>query len=167
MTHIHVRAQQLRNTTQQPAPGAQQRPNPLKGVGVGPVAPQGNGLTFFLEGLPPSPNVMSKKAHWAYRAGARRDWQDRTVQAIGDDWSPMARVRLELVLVATGYVRNDPDNFVASCKPIVDALVVAGVIPGDSFRDVVELSTRCEVGPVKGVRVVVSPVAPQEGSETR
>ena len=116
-------------------------------------------VSFFLEGLPPSPNVMSKKAHWAYRAGARRDWQDRTVAALGDDWQPMTRVRIELVLVHPGKPLNDPDNFVAAAKPIIDALVVAGVIPDDSFRTVVELTTRRETGPVKGVRVEVRDVA--------
>lgn len=77
----------------------------------------------------------------------------------------MACATIELVLVVDKAVRVDPDNFVASCKPIIDGLVDAGVLLDDSFRTVVGLSARCERGKERGVRVVVTEALIDEESE--
>lgn len=117
-------------------------------------------VSFFVEGLPPSPNA-TRRRDWHQNAGQARGWKDAALmslhEATGGRWSPMTSCRIDLVLVASTARRRDPDNVAASAKPVIDALVLAGLIPDDSFAVVRELRVRTERGPVTGLRVEVHP----------
>lgn len=120
-------------------------------------------VSVFVRGLPPSPNSL-RRQHWHQRSDEANVWKDTVLLELHAQTDrrrvPMSRVTIELVLVSSRKsVANDPDNFVAACKPLIDALVLARLISDDSFQVVTNLSTRLEHGPVTGVRIVVSPVA--------
>lgn len=94
-------------------------------------------LTITLPGLPFGPNRLVK-LHWSGRAKHHRQWrQDAYFHAVsarnqhGGRW-PWERVRVTYEFGVPTRARRDPDNLVASGKPILDGIRDAGVIPDDS-----------------------------------
>lgn len=97
-------------------------------------------LRIFVPGRPASPNRRNRN-HWgpdaAKIAKARADAKYLGTDAINRsgsaDFFPLPVVELELVFHLAREA-GDLDNLLAGCKPTIDGLVDAGVIPGDSIR---------------------------------
>ena len=69
---------------------------------------------------------------------------------------PRVSVHFEIVEPNT---RRDPDNIAAgTAKLVLDGLVKAGVLAGDSWAHIAGLSFSWRVGPTPGVRVVLTEV---------
>lgn len=117
-------------------------------------------VSFFVPGLPPGPNT-TRNQKWQQRAGEDNAWRDTAYLALhvgtGGRWPKMERVIVTYTLVAATAHRRDPDNISAACKPILDAVVRAGVIKDDAFAilggSIDELRCRAERGDQTGVRV--------------
>lgn len=65
--------------------------------------------------------------------------------------------------IFTWYVKNkksDPDNIVFAKKFILDGLVVAGILPNDTFRYVVELADKFIVSKEEKIVVTVELTLP-------
>lgn len=114
-------------------------------------------------GIPPSPN-STRREHWAKRAAAAREWKRDAFYAAmearelhrGMVKFPLQSAALRIVIVSPTRVRRDPDNAIASAKPLIDGLVKAGVLSDDSFAVVRELTVAQEHGPA-AVRIEVTP----------
>lgn len=113
-------------------------------------------MTFFVPGIPPSLNA---RLDWRPRARETAAWKDTALICLhhgtGGRWPKLEHVRLVLTLVSASARRRDPDNVATSAKPIIDAMVLAGVLPDDSFAVIEELVVRSERGPETGIRVDV------------
>lgn len=96
-------------------------------------------LRIFVPGRPTSPNRRNR-THWgpdaAKIAKARLDAKRVSVDAINRsgraDFYPLPAVELEIVF-HLARAAGDLDNLLAGCKPTIDGMVDAGVIPGDSI----------------------------------
>lgn len=103
-------------------------------------------LEFSVRGLPPT-QTGGGRGHWAKRHREVKQWRElvaglaRAHRGPGPPW-PRARVRI----TRRSAKEPDADNLVASMKPILDGLVVAGVIPDDSPKHV-ELEVVWEAAP--------------------
>lgn len=70
--------------------------------------------------------------HWV-KAKAVREWREAARWAIRAARIPACgQVRAGLHYIPKDARRRDPDNLVASFKPVVDALVDEGVVPDDT-----------------------------------
>jgi crossover junction endodeoxyribonuclease RusA len=79
------------------------------------------------------PLSLNDRMHHMAKARAVREWRTAAHWAIkAAGIPPCARIWVELHYVPAQNRRRDPDNLVASFKPVVDALVDAGVIPDDT-----------------------------------
>lgn len=127
-------------------------------------------LRLTIPGRPPTPNNRFGNVY-AERSAMKR-WR-RTAWAIGLDvknrsgWVAPARARITLVFHVPDRRPRDTDNLMASCKPLTDGLVDAGVLVGDR-SDVLEWGApRVEV--VRGVMAteylieIVEPAPPTLG----
>lgn len=115
-------------------------------------------------GIPPSPN-QTRREHWAKRAAAAKQWKRDAFYAAVEArevWRgrvrfPLPSAAVRLVIVSPTSVRRDPDNAIASMKPLIDGLVQAGIIADDSFAVVRELTVGLERGKQAAVRIEVTP----------
>jgi crossover junction endodeoxyribonuclease RusA len=83
------------------------------------------------------PLSMNDRMHHMVKAKTVKAWRDAAKDAIADaDVPSCVRVRATLVYVPGQNRRRDPDNLVAAMKPVVDALVDAGVVPDDTQEEV-------------------------------
>jgi Holliday junction resolvase RusA-like endonuclease len=119
-------------------------------------------IYVLLLGIPPSPNAL-RRMHWATRAAIAREWRHSAWAAalearnhycpsVGFPW---LRANVKIVIVTKTATRRDPDNAVASVKPLIDGLVDAGIIADDSFTVIADLSIATERGLTAGVRIEV------------
>lgn len=120
-------------------------------------------LTIELPGRPPTPNVhrhwrtiANDNAEWkdigwlaAMKALERASWPLRTVIVrVGGTRkrpkmeprqvaiAPMAYAKVVIAIVVPTKGRRDTDNGTASMKPIMDAMVTAGVIVDDDYEHI-------------------------------
>jgi len=114
--------------------------------------------SFEVPGIPASPNV-TRTRNFHLNASQAKDWKTATIAAVGGRHpeTPLPSVRLVLVALTKTRGRRDPDNFAAACKPIIDGLVLAGVLVDDSFAVIRELVVRREQADRNAVRVEVWP----------
>lgn len=120
-------------------------------------------IVVTVPGIPPSPN-QTRREHWAKRAAEARSWRDAALYAALDTRNrhpqqqfPIRSARLRVVIVSPTSVRRDPDNVIASVKPILDGIVRAGILADDSFAVVRELAVALERGKTAEVRIEVEP----------
>lgn len=79
------------------------------------------------------PLSMNDRMHHMVKAKAVKEWRTAAHWAIKAAKIPRCeRVSAQLVYVPSARRRRDPDNLVASFKPVVDALVDAGVVVDDT-----------------------------------
>lgn len=78
-------------------------------------------LDIELDGVPPLPNRMPRN-HLA-RARLRRQWREAVKYTVGRKRPdrPLERAHVEITLRRRG-AEPDPDNLIASCKPLLDGL---------------------------------------------
>ena len=120
-------------------------------------------IVVTVPGIPPSPN-QQRREHWARRAAEARGWRQAALYAALDARNrhadvpfPLHSAAIRVVIVSPTTVRRDPDNAIASVKPIIDGLVRAGILADDSFAVVRDLSVAVERGREAAVRIEVTP----------
>lgn len=107
-------------------------------------------LSITIPGRPPTPNVRFGNVY-AERSTSKR-WR-RTAWAIALDaknragWVAPAKARITLVFSVPDRRGRDTDNLFASCKPLTDGLVDAGVLVGDRSDVLAWGAPRVEVTP--------------------
>lgn len=76
---------------------------------------------------------LNDRKHWAVKMKDVKEWRDAAhVLARHFKVPPCRRIVVELHLYPKGERRRDPDNLVASLKPLIDGLVDAGVVADDT-----------------------------------
>lgn len=76
---------------------------------------------------------LNDRQHWALKAKHVKEWRDAAhVLAKHARIPSCRRVLVELHYLPRTNQRRDPDNLVASLKPLVDGLVDAGVVADDT-----------------------------------
>jgi hypothetical protein len=98
--------------------------------------PARNGGTIYrleleLRGLPPL-QIAGARGHWATRWRKQARWKRdvATLAAFQRPPAPLERARVTLVRCCPS--EPDPDNLAASFKPLLDGLVEARVLAGDT-----------------------------------
>jgi crossover junction endodeoxyribonuclease RusA len=82
-------------------------------------------------------SLNDRMGHWA-KAHAVAKWREASTWAIKGAGIPHCRlIRVQLRYYPKVDRRRDPDNLVASMKPVCDALIDAGVVDDDT-QDYVE-----------------------------
>jgi hypothetical protein len=118
-------------------------------------------LTVVIPGHPDNDN-QRRKWHWSERSGRDTDWK-AAARSVASNALPAGApwdfVDIEVVFVKPTRAARDPDNVVGAAKPLIDGLVLAGLLPDDSDRHVRKVcgSTLYEKG-VREVRVTVTQV---------
>jgi Holliday junction resolvase RusA-like endonuclease len=88
---------------------------------------------FFVEMLPHLPNVLNKM-HWAQKGRYVKDVHQLVGAALAGKKPREPLKKAVLTLARYSSVRPDNDNLTASFKPVIDALIVCGVIEDDNPR---------------------------------
>jgi hypothetical protein len=91
-------------------------------------------ITLEIPRIPPSPNALLG-FHWRHRHRNSAVWQKEIVYALLTSGQPLQRLPYERARVTIHRQSRgelDPDNLVASTKPILDALRYARVLVDDS-----------------------------------
>lgn len=90
-------------------------------------------LKIELNELPQSLNVKLRK-HWTKQRRESKLWDTLIYQKVFRKLPPSPLKRAKLRIVKHFWRTMDFDGFVGSLKPVVDALVTAGVIEDDSWK---------------------------------
>lgn len=116
-------------------------------------------LEFEINGLPPTTN--GSHGHWAVVARERKKWRDSVRMVAYYRRPPSPLEKAKLTLTRCSCRATDYDNRVISFKPVVDGLVDAKVLAGDTDSVIVERHYPFEkVGMREGkIRVRVEAVA--------
>lgn len=107
------------------------------------------------EGMPANDNDR-RSWHWSTRAKHDEEWHGRVWLACLDlrVAKDLKKIRVSAVFVRRALGVADPDNDRARLKPLIDGLVLAGVVPNDNYRYVDLGSCTEERGP-SGLRLIV------------
>lgn len=98
-------------------------------------------LVIRIEGRPPTPNV---RRHWRQVAKDNATWKATaefeavTARAAWETkhalaWRPVTRAVVSVAFGLPDRRTRDLDNLIASCKPLLDGIVAAGVLVDDSI----------------------------------
>jgi Holliday junction resolvase RusA-like endonuclease len=101
------------------------------------------GIEVILPGIPPGPN-QQRGQHWGRMADTATFWKGvtttvlreatRRAQRMGHDpHFPWPAADVEVTFRYTTANRRDVGNLIASLKPVLDGLPLAGVIKDDSY----------------------------------
>lgn len=112
-------------------------------------------LEIRVPGRPPGANDLVRMGHWKV-SSVRERWRKTTVDAaveamaaspVSLPWEPLARATLGVTWRCKTKRRRDYDNLVSGIKPLLDGLVLAGVLEDDSTEVLVGIGPlRVEVG---------------------
>jgi crossover junction endodeoxyribonuclease RusA len=76
---------------------------------------------------------LNDRLHHMVKAKLVAQWRKAALEGMREANIPACkRVKASLLYIPAQNRRRDPDNLVASMKPVVDALVDAGVVPDDT-----------------------------------
>jgi len=76
---------------------------------------------------------LNDRLHHMVKAKLVAQWRKAAGEALRAAHIPACeRVKVSLLYIPAQNRRRDPDNLVASMKPVVDALVDAGIVPDDT-----------------------------------
>ena len=90
---------------------------------------------FKIKGLPRRPN--GSHGHWARINAERKKWHALVGHAISyKPKEPIKQCRVTCIRSTADLV--DYDNLVMSFKPVIDGLVIHGIIQDDSMRVIVD-----------------------------
>jgi hypothetical protein len=100
-------------------------------------------VTIRIEGRPPTPNA---RRHWRQVSHDNRVWKEAALRSaqnicnrIGGFGRPIQLAAVDVVFVVPDHRPRDPDNLIASTKPLTDGLVAAGILANDTFAVLREL----------------------------
>ncbi len=116
-------------------------------------------LEIFLMGLPPSNNA---RLHHMARHQQNIHWKGLVWRQTRKKLPPAPLEKAKLTVTFCSAVPRDHDNIIASVKPILDGLVVSGVLEDDKIVNIGFPEYRFEKVKRKdaGVRVVVEEALP-------
>jgi Holliday junction resolvase RusA-like endonuclease len=87
--------------------------------------------TLVYNQVPVSQNSKEWRQGWS-QYQVRKDWKEQTFWLCKEQRiPPLERVRVEAVIFFRTAQRRDYDNYGTLFKPLMDGLVLAGVIPDD------------------------------------
>lgn len=110
-------------------------------------------LTFEIPGLPKSANA---RLHWRARYRENSKWRLAVAAAVLARKPKVPLVRAKLVCTRHSSVESDADNVVAGFKPVIDALVVYGVLANDKWGNIGMPEYRWEKAPAKLGKISVT-----------
>lgn len=119
--------------------------------------------TFVVALDPPSLNAHIQNAgtgRWQY-AKLRKEWTEAMAIAQVTEHVPIAAAkrRVTLTRLFSGrQKRRDRDNLAGGCKPIVDAMIEAGLLVDDD-DEYAEIHYAQERGNERGLRVLIEEIA--------
>src|SRR5690606_8538078 len=87
-------------------------------------------LTLSIPRLAPSLNRMLRM-HWRVRQKEQKAWDALVKEALNGSRPKLEKARITITRFYAWHPM-DPDGATASQKPVIDALVHAGIIPDDS-----------------------------------
>lgn len=92
-------------------------------------------IEIRVPGIPPGGNALHRMTHWQVKR-SREEWREKAywsaVQArVGADWTPPLQAVASIEWRFRLRRRRDYDNLLSGLKPILDALVAAGIITDD------------------------------------
>ena len=103
--------------------------------------------------LPKGPN--GSHGHWAKKARDRKMWR-ALVESKCIGKNPLRPFTVCAIEITRFCKRKlDYDNFVASCKPVVDGLIDGKIIADDSDKIVIERKYIQEINKIIGLKIVV------------
>lgn len=115
-------------------------------------------VSFFVEGLPKSPNATMRE-HWAVKAKAKREWQEKIgwlAKSVREEIHPLKKARVVFRIYTGDNRRHDPDNLAwAVTKPSLDA--IKGILIEDDSIDNVKLEYVYFRDKPRGFDVMVEP----------
>ena len=95
--------------------------------------------TFRVFDFPPTLNELNN-LHYRVRAKKKEEWSKIVYKAVKEfDIKVVIKVVVTFEFYFPDKRRRDPDNYAFSAKFILDGLVDAGILPDDSFDEIVEL----------------------------
>lgn len=114
-------------------------------------------LKIELNELPQSLNKKLRK-HWTKQRRESKLWDTLIYQKVFRQLPPTPLKRAKLRIVKHFWRTMDFDGFVGSLKPVVDALVTAGVIEDDSWKvlhawDVDQVFRDKKLGPLLQIEI--------------
>jgi crossover junction endodeoxyribonuclease RusA len=113
---------------------------------------------LHFDGHPPSQNV---RMHWRTRAKHASHWRTAAkFRAILVGIPCCDRVRITPTVIRPRLGVADADNDMSRCKPLVDGLVDAGVVPRDSYA-YVEWGRISETRGPRGIRLMIERIDPE------
>lgn len=77
---------------------------------------------------------------------AKDQWYMLILSQKPQDTIPLDTVYVGFILHYKGKRKRDPDNILSALKPCIDALVLAGILAGDSSKEITTLSISVKVG---------------------
>ena len=87
-------------------------------------------VTVILPAVPVTQNEYLR-LHWAKRARVNKDWQ-HLVSLFFPKRESVVMTKAKMQIEQHRHGLQDPDNRVAACKPLIDAIVRAGFLKDDS-----------------------------------
>lgn len=90
-----------------------------------------NEIVLTISMLTPSGNQLSGY-HWRKRRRMKRDWQWLLLAAMGRAGVGVQLGRFHVTIERHAPRQLDPDNAVAGCKAVIDAMVGVGLLQDDS-----------------------------------
>lgn len=114
-------------------------------------------IRFFVDGLPPNPNV-TKRNHWAKNYADAQVWK-RTIQLLSRHHyhgRPFDKAGVHIHFQVGDNRVHDLDNMIASCKPVIDGLKGAVIV--DDSIDHIELSFSADRQSPRGFWLEVAPI---------
>lgn len=93
-------------------------------------------LEFELPGLPRMGNSSGRSNGWRAIANERRRWKMAVFLIVRAHRPKVPLKHARLTLTRCSSVSPDPDGLVIGFKPIVDALITAGILENDRLENI-------------------------------
>ncbi len=101
-------------------------------------------IAIDVPGLPPTPNA---RLHWRKLAKSNKLFKDSAFYLAVSVRPEQPWTRVEVTYTWHSPLPTDLDNITAACKPILDGVVAASVIPDDGPYVVQQITSRWEKCP--------------------
>lgn len=106
--------------------------------------------------LPPSELSPNARVHWVKKYQAAQKLKEDVFYLAKQAAIPrFTTATIQFTFVVPDSRRRDPDNYLAMMKPVVDALVLADVLPDDNFSVVSYAPVLLQIGSKGNSRTIV------------
>lgn len=114
-------------------------------------------IEFELPGLPATANGRRRMAHWVQASKESNRWKNdvyfKLLEINKRPRRPMHQARLHLIRHSSS--EPDFDGLVSSFKPIIDGLVLSGVLVNDRSANIAQPHYHWEYAPAKAGKITV------------